>query len=212
MPATTILPSYGLLRFPLAEGLELRLRPGLDITTRAGFDTLCEDNPMLSIERWSNGELTIDMPTKGFTGMRNAMLTMLLGNWALQNGQGLSGDSSTGFTLPDGSILSPDAAWVRKSVLEPLTDDEKEDYLPVVPEFVVEIRSKSDRLSVVRTKLALWKANGVRLGLLIDPLTRKVEVYRPEQETVTLENPASVDCSPELPGFLLDMQKLFEIG
>ena len=92
---TSLAPS-ALLRFPVAEGLELRLRPGLDIATRAGFDALCSDNPDLRIERKKNGELTVDMPTKGLTGMRNALLAISLGNWALRDGTGYSGDSSTG--------------------------------------------------------------------------------------------------------------------
>ncbi|MGC4044445.1 MAG: Uma2 family endonuclease [Armatimonas sp.] len=208
---TTLHPSHGLLRFPLAEGLELRLRPGLDTTTRAGFDALCEDNPELRIERRSNGELTIDMPTKGFTGARNALLALLLGVWSLQNGEGIAFDSSAGFALPDGSILSPDAAWVRKSDLDSLTEEQKEDYLPVVPEFVVEIRSKSDRLTIVREKLELWRTNGVRLGLLINPQAKTVEIYRTGQPQVTLTNPTTVDCSPELPGLLLDVQKIFDM-
>lgn len=212
MPVTLENSAFGLLRFPLAEELELRLRPGLDITTRAGFEALCEDNPDLRIERWgNNGKLTIDMPTKGFTGIRNSLLDYLIASWALQNGEGFSCDSSTGFTLPDGSILSPGAAWVRKMDIEALTKEEKEDFLPVTPPFVVEIRSKSDRLTGLWEKMALWQANGVLLGLLIDPEAKRVEIYRPNTEAVILEKPISIDCSPELPGFVLDVQKLFEL-
>jgi Uma2 family endonuclease len=212
MPAALNSPTSARLRFPFAEGLELRLRPGIDIATRAGFDALCEDNPDLRIERKCNGELTIDMPTKGFTGMYNALLAILLGNWALQNGEGFSCDSSTGFTLPDGSVLSPDASWVRKTDVDALTDSEREDYMPVVPEFIVEIRSKSDRLSVVREKMEAWRDNGVSLGVLIDPITKNVEVYRTGTTAIVLENPEGIDCSPELPDFVLNTRAIFDIA
>jgi Uma2 family endonuclease len=176
-----------------------------------GFDALCEDNPDLRIERKSNGELIIDMPTKGFTGMYNALLAILLGNWALQNGEGFSCDSSTGFTLPDGSVLSPDASWVRKTDLDALTSEQREDFMPVVPEFIVEIRSKSDRLSAIREKMREWKDNGVLLGILIDPMAKNVEIHRINQEIILLENPTNIDCSPELPGFILNTQAIFDL-
>ena len=211
MPATLETAPPALLRFPVAEGLELRLRPGLDIASRAGFDALCSDNPDLRIERRSNGELSVDMPTKGFTGLQNALLATLLGNWTLRNGEGFSCDSSMGFTLPDGSVLSPDAAWVRKSALESLTEAQKDDFLPVVPEFVVEIRSKSDRLSSLREKMEDWRENGVSLGILLDPSSKTVEIYRPGVPATILENPDVFDCSPELPGFVLDVRAIFEL-
>jgi Uma2 family endonuclease len=212
MPAALDSSTSARLRFPFAEGLELRLRSGIDITTRVGFDALCEDNPDLRIERKGNGELTIDMPTKGLTGMRNALLATSLGIWAAQQGEGYAGDSSTGFTLPDGSILSPDASWVRKEVVDTLTDEQKEDYLPVVPDFVVEIRSKSDRMTTLRDKMALWRDNGVLLGLLLDPRARTVEVYRPDAEPVLLSDPEAVDCSPALPELSLNIQAIFDLG
>jgi Uma2 family endonuclease len=212
MPTALDSPTSARLRFPFAEGLELRLRPGIDIATRAGFDALCTDNPDLRIERRSNGELTIDMPTKGFTGARNALLALFLGTWALQSGEGISFDSSAGFTLPDGSVLSPDASWVRKRDLDNLTDEQKEDFMPVVPEFVVEIRSKSDRLSVVREKMESWQENGVLLGILIDPMTKNIEIYRSNTTVVVLDNPDEINCSPELSGFVLNTRAIFDLG
>ncbi len=212
MPTALNSPVSARLLFPLAEGLELRLRPGLDMTTRDGFDALCEDNPDLRIERKKSGELTIDMPTKGFTGMYNALLAILLGNWALQNGEGYSCDSSTGFTLPDGSVLSPDASWVRKNNIDALTKKQKEDYMPVVPEFIVEIRSKSDRVSAIQEKMESYRENGVLLGVLIDPITKNVEIYRQDANSVVLSNPDNIDCSPELPGFVLNTRAIFDLG
>lgn len=199
------------LRFPFAEGIELRLRPGLDIAERAGFEALCEDNPDMRIQRSGRGELTIEMPTKGFTGARNSLLAILLGVWALAQGEGLTFDSSAGFDLPDGSTLSPDAAWVRKERLEALTPEQKRGFLPLTPEFIAELRSDSDRLSLLLQKMTDWQTNGVRLGLLLDPITRRVHVYRPNTESLILEDPATVDCSPELPGFLLDTKAIFDV-
>ena len=211
MPAALETAPPALLRFPVAEGMELRLRPGLDISTRVGFDALCEDNPDLRIERKGSGELSIDMPTKGMTGMRNALLAISLGNWALQDGKGYSGDSSMGFTLPDGAVLSPDASWMRKESLSALSDEQMADFIPVVPEFVAEIRSKSDRLKTLREKMEDWRRNGVLLGLLIDPAAKTVEIYRPDAEPQILADPNFFDCSPELPGFTLNLRAIFDL-
>ena len=201
-----------ILRFPFAEGIELRLRPGLDIAERDAFETLCEDNPNLRIERNGRGELTIEMPTKGFTGARNSLLAILLGVWALANGEGLTFDSSAGFELPDGATLSPDAAWIRKARLNALTAEQRTGFLPVVPDFIVELRSESDRLAPLKEKMGDWLNNGVPLGLLLDPITRKVHLYRLGREPQVLDDPAIVDCSPELPGFSLDTRAIFDIG
>lgn len=198
------------LRFPFVPGMELRLRPGMDITQRTGFEALCADNPDLRIERDGRGELTIEMPTKGFTGARNLRLSLLLGLWALSDGTGMGFDSSAGFNLPDGATLSPDVAWVKKERLRALTDDEKAGFLPVAPDFIVELRSDSDRLSLLQQKMSDWLANGVQLALLLDPITRKVHVYRPNQAPFVLDDPDTVDCSPELPGFLLDVKAIFD--
>lgn len=200
-----------ILRFPFAEGIELRLRPGVDIAERAGFEALCEDNPDMRIQRSGRGELTIEMPTKGFTGACNSLLAILLGVWALANGQGLTFDSSTGFDLPEGSTLSPDAAWVRKERLEVLTSEQKKSFLPITPDFIAELRSDSDRLSPLQAKMVDWQSNGVRLGLLLDPANRKVHVYRLGNEPQILDDPTTIDCSPELPGFLLDVTAIFDV-
>ncbi len=147
----------------------------------------------------------------GFTGARNSLLAILLGVWALANGEGLTFDSSAGFDLLDGSTLSPDAAWVRKERLEALSSEQKRGFLPLTPDFIAELRSDSDRLSLLQQKMTDWQTNGVCLGLLLDPITRRVYVYRPDTEPQILEDPATVDCSPELPGFLLDTKAIFDV-
>lgn len=200
------------LRFPFLPGVELRLRPGIDITQRSGFEALCNDNPDLRIERNGRGELAIEMPTKGVTGARNLRLSMLLGLWALTDGTGVAFDSSAGFDLSDGSTLSPDAAWVKNERLQALTKEQKASFLPLAPDFIVELRSDSDRLPSLQQKMSDWIASGVRLALLLDPLARTVHLYRPGTEPQVLQDPATVDCSPELSGFMLDTTAIFEIA
>jgi Uma2 family endonuclease len=199
------------LRFPFLSGMELRLRPGMDISQKSGFEALCADNPDLRIERNRRGELAIEMPTKGVTGARNLRLSLLLGLWALTDGTGIAFDSSAGFELPDGSTLSPDAAWIRRDRLETLTDNQKKSFLPLAPDFIVELRSDSDRLTPLQQKMTDWIASGVRLALLLDPMNRCVHLYRPGSEPQLLHDPPSVDCSPELSRFVLEVSAIFDL-
>lgn len=118
---------------------------------------------------------------------------------------GVATDSSTGFDLPDGSNRSPDAAWTRKSRLDSLPESAQNDYLPLCPDFVIELRSKSDRPQQLEKKKLEYLANGARLGWLIDPVERSVVVFREGHEPVKLENPAALSGDPELPGFILPM-------
>ena len=149
------------------------------------------------------------MPTGAESGNRNFELTMQLGIWVRQDGTGRGFDSSTGFDLPNGAMRSPDASWVSKSRLAALTAEQKKKFLPLAPDFAAELRSETDSLSLLQDKMAEYIACGVRLALLIDPTTHRVHVYRPNAEPQVLENPTTVDCSPELPGFILDTQPLF---
>lgn len=200
-----------LLRFPFAEDTHLRLRPGLDMANLADFTTFCEDNPELRIERSAAGELSIKMPTRSLTSKRNALLTTYLGMWNLQNGLGDTYDSSGGFILSSSAVLSPDAAWISQERLNALTPEQREGFLPLAPDFIVELRSDTDRLRTLQDKMLEWRNSGVRLGLLLDPAARTVYVYRPDTEPQTLENPETVDCAPELPGFVLPVKALFDV-
>ncbi len=198
------------LLFPFGQtGQHLRLRGGLDLTDRHDFGLFCDDNKDWRIERSAHGELVIEMPTKGFTGNMNAYLGFQLFGWALQEGSGIAFDSSAGFELPNGAMRSPDASWVRKSQLAALTDEQKQEFLPLVPEVIFELRSSSDRLKTLQDKMLEWQSVGVRLGVLLDPQERQVYVYRVGQKIQLLSNLVTLDCSPELPGFVLDPQALF---
>lgn len=182
----------------------LHLRPALELD-QVRFAALARQNPDLRLERTAEGDVLIMAPTGGETGRRNAGVTAQLWVWAQQNKRGAAFDSSTGFILPNGAIRSPDAAWVEGSRLQAMTTEQRERFLPLCPDFVVELRSPSDALSATRAKLAEYLANGARLGWLLDLSARRVEVYRPGSEAVALDAPAMLTADPELPGFQLDL-------
>lgn len=150
------------------------------------------------------------MPGTGSkTGVRNADLTIQLGVWTKKDRTGVSFDSSTMFALPNGAIRSPDASWVKREKWDSLTDRQQESFAPICPDFVVELRSPSDRLSQVRAKVVEYMENGASLGWLIDPFQFRVYVYQPDHEVVILENPETVSGDPLLPGFTLDLMDLW---
>ncbi len=132
-----------------------------------------------------------------------------LGVWARRDGAGVIFDSSAGFLLPNGAMRAPDAAWVLRSRLEPLSAEAKERFIPLTPDFVVELRSPSDRLADLERKLEEYRSQGARLGWLIDPQERRIHVYRPGRPPEVLDDPAEVSGAPELPGFLLDLEPIW---
>ena len=189
--------------------LILHLRPVIEITDEQLFD-LCQINENLWIERTAEGDLVI-MPPEGWeTGHRSITLGTMLTQWAWQDGTGVTCGSSTGFLLPNGAMRAPDAAWVLRSRLTPLTAEQKQKFLPLCPDFVVEIRSPSDRLSIVQAKMQEYLDNGAQLGWLIDPASRVIYMYRPTHPVERLENPAILAGDPVLPGFVLELQKIWE--
>jgi Uma2 family endonuclease len=151
-------------------------------------------------------------PEGGETNNRSITLVTLLTQWAWQNGTGVTFGSSGGFILPSGAMRAPNAAWVLRSRLAPLTPEQKQQFLPLCPDLVVEIRSPSDRLSTVQAKMQEYLANGARLGWLFDPPNRVVYVYRPNQSVERLENPATISGDPDLPGFVLELRRIWEPG
>ena len=176
------------------------------------FEKLCWDNPDLRIELTSRGELIVMPPTSLKTGWRNSILTQRLTEWTLKDGSGLSFDSSTLFTLPDGSKRSPDASWIRRERVEKLSQEEQDRFALIAPDFVIELRSPSDRWAMLEEKMRDYMSNGVRLALLIDPTANRVFIYRPDKTVETLDNPASVSCDPELPGFTLNVEEIWSQG
>ncbi len=149
-------------------------------------------------------------PAGGESSLRNAEVTMQLNQWAKSDGSGRTFDSSGGFQLPNGAMRSPDAAWIESERLRQLTADQRQKFLPLCPTFVVEIRSPSDRLSSVTSKMREYLANGTSLGWLIDPLERRVHVFRSGSAVQVLVEPDSVSGDPELPGFELDLTEIWD--
>ena len=189
--------------------LLLHLRPALELD-QGQFAVLARQNPELRMERTAEGDVLIMAPTGGETGWRNAGVTAQLWTWAMSDGSGVAFDSSTGFILPNGAIRSPDAAWVRGERLRPLSSEHRERFLPICPDFVIELRSPSDALSATRAKLTEYLANGARLGWLLDLSARRVEVYRPGIPVAALDAPQMLSADPELPGFQLNLAPIWE--
>jgi Uma2 family endonuclease len=178
------------------------------MVTPAQFDILCADNPELRLELTRNRELIVMAPTGGETGKRNGSLFARVWNWNELTNLGETFDSSTGydFTAIDGGKLSPDVSWIEKSRLEGVNIV---GFIPVVPDFVIELRSATDRLSTVRAKMIEYQRLGVKLGLLVNPQDLKVEIYRLEQAVEVLESPLSVSCEEVMPGFVLSLSGMW---
>ena len=173
------------------------------------FERLCRKHRDLRLELTSTGELIVMSGTGFETGLRNANLTYQLVNWARKDATGVCPDSSTIFALPNGARRSPDASWVKREKCERLTLRERKGFAPICPDFVVELRSETDRLSQLCRKMEEYIENGAAMGWLIDPLTRRVHIYRPDQKPFILENPETVSGDPLLPGFKLETAELW---
>ncbi|NER36250.1 MAG: Uma2 family endonuclease [Oscillatoria sp. SIO1A7] len=174
------------------------------------FYELCQNNRDLRIERTAGGDLIVMAPTGGETGHRNIDLAFQLQAWSRQNEDlGVAFDSSTGFKLPNGADVSPDASWVSRDRLSKLTAQQKQRFLPLCPDFVVELRSPTDSLRRLQAKMADYIENGARLGLLINPQKKQVEIYRPGRDAETLQNPATVSGENVMPGFVLELGSIF---
>ena len=194
--------------YPEGAVLSLKLRPVVCLSDEQFFE-FCQLNRDLRIERTAGGGITIMPPTGGDTSDRNAEITMLLRQWAKRDATGVTLDSSVGFVLPNDAILSPDASWVSRDRLAALTAEQRTKFLPLCPDFVIELRSPTDSLPALRNKMQEYIANGVRLGWLIDPREQQVSVYRPQLPVELLDRPRSVSADPLLPGFSLEMADIW---
>jgi Uma2 family endonuclease len=174
------------------------------------FYQLCRDNPELRIEMTAQGELVVMPPTGSETGRRNSTLTQQLANWRDVDGTGVCFDSSTLFVLPNGARRSPDACWIRRERWQALTREQREKFAPICPDFVVELRSQTDRFSDLEKKMIEYIENGARLGWLLDPIQKLAVIYRPDKEPQRLEAPDTLSAEPELPGFVLNLLDILE--
>jgi Uma2 family endonuclease len=188
--------------------LTLNLDPVIHLTDDQ-FYQLCQVNRDVRFERNAKGHLIIMPPTGGETGDRNAEITFQLRAWSKKGG-GKSFDSSTGFKLPNGADRSPDTAWVKQERWEALTPEQRQKFPPLAPDFVVELRSASDDLKLLRDKMQEYLDNGVRLGWLINPQDQQVEIYRLGQKVEVLRSPTTLSGNDVLPGFVLELKGILD--
>ncbi|MFZ5472035.1 MAG: Uma2 family endonuclease [Myxococcota bacterium] len=191
-----------------AEHLPLRIRPAVPLSDDELFE-LCRMNRELRIERTREGEIIVMSPTGGETGRRNFTLIGLFFAWVAKNQTGVGFDSSTGFILPNGAERSPDLAWVGKRRWEALTPEQRRRFVPLCPDFVIELRSPSEDLGELQAKMAEYRDNGAALGILIDPEDRLVFVYRTGRAPERLDAPSVLSGEPEMQGLELDMTSIW---
>ncbi|MEH2458405.1 Uma2 family endonuclease [Nostoc sp.] len=183
------------------------LKLKIDLTDEQFFQ-MCQKNRDYQFERTASGELLIMPPTGSDTGRRNVKITTQLDIWNSESNLGEVFDSSTGFTLPNGAERSPDASWVKIERWNALTPEQQEKFAPICPDFVVELRSRSDSLKELQEKMQEYIENGTQLGWLIDRKNKRVEIYRPGKNVEILDNPTSLSGENVLPGFVLDLRQI----
>ena len=206
----TLTPPAEASRAAEAEPFVIKFKPLTEMTDEQ-FEQFCALNDILRIERTAEGEIILMPPTHADTGNRNADITIDLGVWARSDGTGRYYDSSTGFRLPNGALRSPDASWISSARLDELAPEQRSGFLDICPDFVIELRSSSDSLSMLQDKMREYIDSGARLGWLIDPLANpgQVYIYRPNAEIEVLEDAKSVSGEPELAGFMLDLERIW---
>jgi Uma2 family endonuclease len=190
-------------------GLPLHLRPDPPMTD-AEFMRFCAANEPMRFEREANGEILVMSPGGFSTSVTNLLIASLLQQWAEADGRGVATGPDGGYTLPDGSVRSPDAAWVSLEKVKLLSGEEKARFPSLCPDFVIELRSPSDKLPELRTKMEHWISNGVEVGWLIDPKEKAVTIYRPGDQPEHLAHPTSVQGIGPIAGFELVMSRIWE--
>lgn len=193
----------------LSEQIVLQMPPELQMTDEQFFE-FCQVNRDLQIERNKFGELLIMPPTGSDSGNREARIIQQLMNWADEDSTGIAFSSSAGFTLSTGAKRSPDASWIKLERWNSLTEEQKQKFAPICPDFVVELRSPSDNLKPLQEKMEEYmKEPGLQLGWLIDRKNRRVYIYRPNQAVEILDNPETIRGNPVLLGFILNLSKVW---
>ena len=177
------------------------------------FEQLAYVEQLVRLELTARGELIVMSPTGGTAGRKNSRLTQKLRNWADQNGQGEVFDSSTVFVLPSGARRSPDVSWIELERWNQLTPAQQDGFPPLAPDFVIELVSPSDlksqRYKDLQLKMQEYLDNGVKLGWLIEPSAKTVEIYRSGKQVESLKNPQTLSGEDILPGFTLDLTEIF---
>lgn len=184
-------------------GMVVHLGPLRSRLTDEEFEKFCAQNPELRIEMTSEGVMIIMLPVTPEGSSRNFRLTARFGAWAEADGTGVGFESSAGFTLPNGAKRSPDVSWMRKERWDALTPEQRNEFTHICPDFVVELRSKTDRLSTLQNKMKEYMSNGAQLGWLIDPIRHQLHVYHADASVEILDHPQVISGEPLLPGFVL---------
>ncbi|AFZ44069.1 protein of unknown function DUF820 [Halothece sp. PCC 7418] len=191
------------LTFELPQDIPLRV-------SRSDFAVIAAVNRDLRLERTADGTLIVNPPTGSESGRRNLSISAQLWIWAEANDTlGVAFDSSAGFELPNGAIRAPDTSWITRDRWDALSQAEKEGFAPLCPDFVIELRSNSDKLATLQDKMREYLANGARLGWLIDPQNQRVEIYRSGQAVEVLEQPKQLSGEEILPHFTLNLQRIW---
>jgi len=193
----------------LSSPLVVRIPPSMPMTDEQFFE-FCQVNRDLHIERNKHGEILIMPPTGSETGNRENNILGQLWVWSEQDGTGITFSSSTGFKLSTGAERSPDASWIKLERWNALSLEQQQKFAPICPDFVVELRSPSDNLQLLQEKMQEYmREPGIQLGWLIDRKHHKVYIYRPDQLEECLDQPTTISGDPVLPGFILDMSKVW---
>ena len=190
--------------------LTLNLSSLVDKISDRHLELLSRDNPDARLETNSEGQLIFMSPTGGETGKRNSDLLIQIGIWNKQSKLGKVFDSSTGFKLSNDAVRSPDVSWIPLSVWNSLTKQQRRKYLPIDPYFVIELMSPTDILSNIQNKMKEYMNCGVRLGWLINPDTKQVEIYRQGQEKEVLDNPQTLSGEDIMSGLIVDLSEIFD--
>jgi Uma2 family endonuclease len=170
----------------------------------------CAVNDVWRVERDTNGEILVMTPAGFGSSNMKVRISRLLDKWAEEDARGTTTESSGGYSLPDGSMRAPDAAWISFERLRPLSHNEKTGFPPVCPEFVIELKSPSDRLPELEAKMNRWIENGAEVAWLIDPERKVVEIYRPGELPEVLQDPSSVQGTGPVAGFELVMARVWQ--
>lgn len=178
----------------------------LEPYTREQFASLTAQYPELRMELTREGRLIIMPPSGGESSNRSSTVSGWLFVWNQQNKTGVTFDANGGYNLPNGGTRAPDASWLRRDRWDSLTLEQRQKFLPLCPDFLVEVLSPTDSLAETRRKMEEYKVNGAQLGWLINPRRQQVEIYRPGQEVEILDNPASLSGEDVLPGFVLSLE------
>lgn len=198
--------------FTVDATMSLAIPKGFKVTPKQ-FEQLAHTEQLARLELTKTGELIIMSPTGGEAGRKNRRLTQQIGIWTDQDGTGEAFDSSTVFVLPNGARRSPDVSWIKLERWNLLTLKEKQGFPPIAPDFVIELVSPSDiknqRYEDLQTKMQEYLDNGVKLGWLIEPSVKTVEIYRSGQQVELVNNPQTLSGEDILPGLTLDLSEIF---